>query len=445
MRFDQLALSDDILDALDDMHFEQCTPIQEQAIPLIIDGHDLIACAQTGTGKTAAYLLPVLDRLADDIYYEEHNGRRDHRIRCVIMSPTRELARQIDSLLQGFAYYLPISSLAVYGGTDGAGFSTQKTGLSSGADVVIASPGRLLDHIAMGYVDLSHVTCFILDEADRMLDMGFYDDIRQITARLPRNRQTLMFSATMPDKTRRLAQEILHNPKEISLEVSRPTDKIDQSAVVCHETQKTPILLHLFKEVSARRVIIFASSKIKVKELARELKRAKYNVKEMHSDLEQAERDEVMRQFRARNIDIIVATDILSRGIDIDNISMVVNYDVPHECEDYVHRIGRTARADADGVAVTFVSDKDQRKFGMIERFLGYAVRKRDVDPSFGETPEYRPGKKGHGKRKGGYKGSPNKKRGVGKRRNPGKETGNSSKGGDAKRNKSHGLSERNR
>lgn len=385
MRFDEFDLSDDILDALDDMHFEKCTPIQEKAIPVIIEGHDLIACAQTGTGKTAAYLLPVLDRIADDKYYEEKDcGTTGSYIRCIIMSPTRELARQIDSLLQGFAYYINVGSLAVYGGTDGAGFSTQKNGLVNGSDVVIASPGRLLDHIAMGYVNLSHVSHFILDEADRMLDMGFYDDIMQIAKRLPKERQTLMFSATMPVKTRRLAKEILHEPKEISLEVSKPTEKIDQSKFVCYEPQKTPLLKKLFKDVSARRVLVFASSKLKVKELTRELRREHYNAVEMHSDLDQLKRDEVMRDFKARKIDILVATDILSRGIDIDNISMVVNYDVPHEPEDYVHRVGRTARAENDGVAVTFVSEKERRKFSFIEKFLGYEVRRREIPEEYG-------------------------------------------------------------
>ena len=300
------------------------------------------------------------------------------------MSPTRELARQIDSLLQGFAYYINVGSLAVYGGTDGAGFSTHKNGLVNGSDVVIASPGRLLDHIAMGYVNLSHVSHFILDEADRMLDMGFYDDIMQIAKRLPKERQTLMFSATMPVKTRRLAKEILHEPKEISLEVSKPTEKIDQSKFVCYEPQKTPLLKKLFKDVSARRVLVFVSSKLKVKELTRELRREHYNAVEMHSDLDQFKRDEVMRDFKARKIDILVATDILSRGIDIDNISMVVNYDVPHEPEDYVHRVGRTARAENDGVAVTFVSEKDRRKFSFIEKFLGYEVRRREIPEEYG-------------------------------------------------------------
>jgi len=404
MRFDELDLGDDVLDALDAMRFEECTPIQEQAIPVIIEGRDLIACAQTGTGKTAAYLLPVIDRLADGGYPED-------AINCLIMSPTRELAQQIDRQMEGFSYFLPISSLAIYGGTDGETFTRQQHGLKAGADLVVATPGRLLDHIQMGYVDLSRVSFFILDEADRMLDMGFYDDIMQIVKRLPAERQTLMFSATMPPKARKLAEDILTNPVEIKIAVSRPTEKIDQSAYVCHEAQKTPVLKHLFKTAHSKRVIVFAASKLKVKELTRELRRAHFKAAEMHSDLEQNQRNEVINSFRAGRIDILVATDILARGIDIDDISMVVNYDVPRESEDYVHRIGRTARANADGMAVTLISERDQPKFGKIERFLGYEVKKNEMPADLGATPAYRPAKDG-GRRGGSRRSSGDNRKG---------------------------------
>ncbi len=384
MYFDELDLSDDILDALDAMRFEECTPIQEQTIPIILEGGDLIACAQTGTGKTAAYLLPVIDRIADD-------PDRGDKVQCLVMSPTRELTQQIDRQMEGFGFFLPVSAMAIYGGTDGAGFARQQRGLKMGADVVIATPGRLLDHIAMGYVDLSHVRYFILDEADRMLDMGFYDDIMQIANRLPKERQTLMFSATMPPKTRKLAKEILQNPTEISIAVSRPTEKIDQSAFICHEQQKTPLLQLLFEQVGTQRVIVFASSKLKVKELTHELRRKRFKAAEMHSDLEQSRRDEVMHDFRNGKIDMLIATDILARGIDVDDIALVVNYDVPREAEDYVHRIGRTARAGAGGVAVTMVSERDMQRFGGIERFLGYEVAKREIPKEYGKGPEYKP------------------------------------------------------
>lgn len=386
MTFDELDLSDDILDALDAMHFSECTPIQEQAIPAVLEGRDLIAVAQTGTGKTAAYLLPVIDRLASQ--------PEPDAINCIIMSPTRELAQQIDRQMEGFSYFLPVNSVAIYGGTDGATFAQQQRGLKMGADVVIATPGRLLAHMSMGYVDLSKVQVLILDEADRMLDMGFYDDIMQIVKHLPKDRQTLMFSATMPPKIQQLAKAILNDPAEVKIAVSRPTEKIDQSAFVCHEGQKTGILKHLFRTAHSQRVIIFSSSKIKVKELARELRRCKVKTGEMHSDLDQNVREEVLLDFRAGKIDVLVATDIVARGIDIDDIAMVVNYDVPREAEDYVHRIGRTARANADGKAVTLVSAKEQSKFGQIENFLGYEVRKETVPAELGEAPEYNPSRR---------------------------------------------------
>lgn len=380
MRFDDFDLNYDVLDALDAMHFSECTPIQEQAIPAALDGRDLIAVAQTGTGKTAAYLLPILNRLADGEFPED-------AVNCIIMAPTRELAMQIDRQLEGFSYFLSVSSLPIYGGTDGATFARQQRGLKLGTDVVIATPGRLLAHLQMGYVDLSKVSFFILDEADRMLDMGFYDDIMQIVKHLPKERQTLMFSATMPPKIQQLAKTILNNPHEIKIAVSKPADKIDQSVFVCYETQKLPILKQLFNDKKAKRVIVFASSKLKVKELARELKRAKFKIGEMHSDLDQSKRDEVMLDFKSGRIDILVATDIVARGIDIDDITMVVNYDVPHDAEDYVHRVGRTARADAEGEAVTFVSERERGKFAAIERFLGKKVRRQQVPDDLGKTP----------------------------------------------------------
>lgn len=397
MRFDELELSDDVLDALDAMRFGDCTPIQEQAIPIIFQGRDLIAVAQTGTGKTAAYLLPVIDMLADE--------PEPSAVSCIVMAPTRELAQQIDRQLEGFSYYLPISSVAIYGGTDGKEFARQQRGLKSGADVVIATPGRLIAHLQLGGIDLRKVKYFILDEADRMLDMGFFDDIMQIVKHLSPERQTLMFSATMPPKIQQLAKAILRDPAEIKIAVSRPTEKIAQSACICYERQKTPVLKHLFHTIGSQRVIVFASSKLKVKDLAKELRSARFKVGEMHSDLEQDRREEVMLDFRAGRLDILVATDILARGIDIDDIALVVNYDVPREAEDYVHRIGRTARAGAGGVAVTLVGENDQKWFGELEKFLGYEVAKRELPESVGETPAYEPSKRraaGPGRGRGG-------------------------------------------
>ena len=413
MRFDELQLSDDILDALDAMNFEECTPIQEKSIDLILNGNDLIACAQTGTGKTAAYLLPIIDLLAET--------EATPTVKCVIMVPTHELAKQIDQQMEGFAYYMPVSSLAIHGGNDGKEFARQQHALRQGADMVIATPGRLLAHMKMGYVDLSHVRYFVLDEADRMLDMGFSDDIMRIVAELPKDRQTLMFSATMPKKIQQLAATILHEPKEVKIAVSKPAEKIDQSIFVCHEGQKAELLKRLFADGFNKRVIVFSSSKQKVKELTQLMRRAKWKAAEMHSDLDQKQREDVMLDFRAGRIDILIATDILARGIDIDDIAMVVNYDVPREAEDYVHRIGRTARANTDGKAVTFVSERDQQRWAQIESFLGTEIRREEVPSELGEAPEFRPRRRDGGK--GGHRGGKGSRRGSGdKQRNRSKK-----------------------
>lgn len=383
MDFYDLNLSDPVLDALDDMNFQHTTPIQEHAIPPILEGNDVLGVAQTGTGKTAAYLLPVLSELSYGDYPTD-------AINCVIMSPTRELAQQIDQALQGFSYHLPyISSVAVYGGNDGIRYEQEKRSMQQGADIVIATPGRLISHLSLGNIDLSRVSFFILDEADRMLDMGFSDDILQIAKHLPKKRQTIMFSATMPEKIRQLAKSLLHDPVEIRLAVSRPADKIHQMAYICYEAQKIGIIKELFKARRPERVIIFTGSKVKAKDLAISLSRAKFNCRAMHSDLSQQERDEVMYLFRSAQTDILVATDIVARGIDIDDITLVINFDVPHDAEDYVHRIGRTARAGAGGSAITLVSEKDQPEFKKIEQFLEKEVEKIPVPEHLGQAPEY--------------------------------------------------------
>ena len=411
MRFDELNLDESVLQALDAMNFQECTPVQEHTIPVILEGNDLIGVAQTGTGKTAAFLLPVLNQLNKGTYPAD-------AINCIIMSPTRELAQQIDQQMEGFSYFMPASSVAVYGGNDGIRFEQEKRGLTLGADVVIATPGRLISHLSMGYVDLSRVSFFILDEADRMLDMGFYDDIMQIVKYLPAERQTIMFSATMPDKIQQLAKTILKNPVEVKLAVSKPAEKIIQTAYVCYEYQKLGIIQSLFEDQTPERVIVFASSKLKVKEVAKAFQRMNLNVGEMHSDLEQAQRDQIMREFKSGRINMLVATDIVSRGIDIDDIRLVINYDVPRDCEDYVHRIGRTARANHDGCAITFVSEKEQTHFKAIEDFLEKAIYKIPVPDELGDAPEYAPksakkGQKryaGKGKKSGGHHNQGKKK-----------------------------------
>ncbi len=383
MKFEETYLNDNILDALYDMRFDEMTPIQEKCIPEIFDGYDVLGVAQTGTGKTAAYLLPILSMLDDGGYPKD-------AINCVIMSPTRELAQQIDQAMQGFGYYLDgVSSVAVYGGNDGNRYDQELRGMRLGADVLIATPGRLISHLKVGNLDLSRCSFFVLDEADRMLDMGFSEDIMKIVNELPQSCQRVMFSATMPAKIRELAVSLLHDPVEIKLAVSKPAEKIQQSAYVCYDPQKLGIIEHLFKNGDLQRVIIFSGKKDRVKDITRQLKRMKINCAEMHSDLEQRERDEVMLEFKAGHVDVLVATDIVSRGIDIDDIRIVINFDVPHDAEDYVHRIGRTARADRDGVAITFVNEAEIPKFQEIEHFLGREVEKRPIPEGLGEGPEY--------------------------------------------------------
>ena len=392
MRFDELPLCDSVLDGLQAMNFKEATPVQEQTIPVILAKRDVIACAQTGTGKTAAFILPLLHNLQAEPHAENF-------VNAIIMAPTRELAQQIDQQMEGFSYFTSFSSVAVYGGNDASAWDTQRRGLQKGADVVIATPGRLLSHINLYDIDFSHVKYFILDEADRMLDMGFFDDIMQVVNRLPKTRQTIMFSATMPPKIRLLAKTILNNPAEVKIAVSKPPESIMQTAYICYEPQKQAIIRHLFAEQEANKVIIFSGSKLKVKELFKTFRQMGLSVGEMHSDLDQAHRDSVMHEFKNSRISILVATDIVSRGIDIDDISLVINYDVPHDAEDYVHRIGRTARASAEGMAITFVSVEEQYKFKQIEDFLEKDIYKIPMPVELGEAPAYEPEKYRHSKK----------------------------------------------
>ena len=407
MKFSELELEPEVFDGLDAMNFVEMTPVQEHTIPVILSGRDIIGCAQTGTGKTAAYTLPLLNRLTIE-------GNPDNVVKSLIIVPTRELAQQIDMQFQGFSYFLPVSTTVVYGGGDGKGWEVQKRGMLMGADVVIATPGRLIAHLTNSGVDLSHVECLILDEADRMLDMGFSDDIMKIISYLPKERQTIMFSATLPPKIRELARTILNDPAEVTIAVSKPNEAISQSAYICYESQKLGIIREMFAQPKDTKTIIFSSSKLKTKELAHVLKRMKFNVAAMHSDLEQSQREEVILNFKNNKVDILVATDIVARGIDIEDIGLVVNYDVPHDPEDYIHRIGRTARAAATGAAVTLVCQEEQGKFHRIEKFMEREVEKTPLPESVGEGPAYTPeafdhkgrGRSGRGRsgRRGGAK-----------------------------------------
>jgi ATP-dependent RNA helicase RhlE len=402
MTFEELGFKPKLLDGLDAMGFEEATPIQEQAIPIVLDNHDLIACAQTGTGKTGAYLLPVLNKMV---------GRRKRYVDTLILAPTRELAIQIDKQVQGFSYFTNTTSCAIYGGASGSSFETEKKALTDGADIIVATPGRLIAHLNMGYADLKNLKHLILDEADRMLDMGFHDDIMKITKHLPAKRQTLMFSATMPSKIRTFAKTLLKDPKEVSIAISKMAKGVVQVGFSVYDNQKVGLISHLLKDGEMESVIVFSSRKVKVKEIAKTLKGLGLKVAEIHSDLKQDEREDVINKFRAKQVNILVATDIVSRGIDIKGINMVINFDVPRDAEDYVHRVGRTARADSEGEAVTFINEQDQASFLKIEELIEQEVRKVDLEMlGFDKGPAYEPHKKrpskGYGKSGGGRKPS---------------------------------------
>lgn len=383
MTFHDFYFEYELQDGLDAMGFEKPTPIQEQAIPEILDGYDLIACAQTGTGKTAAYLLPVMNRII-----QTGTGK----LNTLILAPTRELAQQIDQQVQGLSYFTGISSIAVYGGGDGNIFIQQQRALRQGADIIIATPGRLISLLtSSGSADMSTLEHLILDEADRMLDMGFYEDIMRISSYLPKNRQTLLFSATMPPKIRQLANTILFEPKQINIAISKPAEGILQQAYLTFDEQKLPLLKSILARKEHKSIIIFASTKEKVKELDKAFKRSDLSIKAFHSDLEQPEREAIMLDFRNNKVEILIGTDILSRGIDVDGIGLVINYDVPPDPEDYVHRIGRTARAATTGTAITFINPKDMRRFHDIESLIGYEVTKLPLPDGMGEGPVYQP------------------------------------------------------
>jgi len=380
--FSSFNFHESLAESIESSGYKKATLIQEKAIPVIMDGKDIIASAQTGTGKTAAFLLPILHKLMS----EEHT---DSEVHALIMVPTRELAIQISSHLDGLTYFSSISSIAIYGGGDGGSFVREKQALSTGVDIVVATPGKLISHLNMGYVKMKELRYLILDEADRMLDMGFHDDIMKIISFLPVKRQTLMFSATMPPRILQLAKSILHEPVEVSVALSKPPESIKQQAYIVYDTQKIPIIQHILAEKEYKSVLIFCSKKQTVKQLAAQLQRMKYNAKDIQSDLDQSQREDVLLEFSSKRLPILIATDILSRGIHIDNIELVINYDVPSDGEDYVHRIGRTARAETKGAAITFVNNDDQHKFQRIEKLIGKIVEKVELPAALGKGPSY--------------------------------------------------------
>lgn len=409
MDFNAFGFDEGLLEGIVSSGYKNPTPIQEQVIPLIMQGKDLIASAQTGTGKTAAFLLPLIHSLI--------SNKQDKHISGLIIVPTRELAIQIAQHMEGLSYFTDVSFISIYGGGDGNAFVEEKRALINGVDLIICTPGKMISHLNMGYVKLQHLKYLVLDEADRMLDMGFYDDIMKIITATSPARQSLLFSATMPDRIRMLARKILREPAEINIALSKPAEKITQQAYVVYEPQKQGLIFHLLKQFQFRSVIVFCSRKQVVKQLTRDLKKAGFKADEMHSDLEQAQREDVMTQFKARTLPVLIATDIVSRGIDIEDIDLVINYDVPHDGEDYVHRIGRTARASASGMAITLISDSEQGRFGKIESLIQYVVQKMPIPESLGAGPEYAPhhkrssGSKPHSGKKPPFKRNPNKKR----------------------------------
>lgn len=408
MKFTEIGLKPELLTALDYMGFVDATPVQEKAIPIILQNKDLLACAQTGTGKTAAFILPILNKLV---------GRSETKVNTLIVVPTRELALQIDKEIQGLSYFVSVGSMPIYGGGDGSNFNDQKQALKEGVDIIVSTPGKLISHLNLGYVDFDHVEHLILDEADKMLDMGFFEDIKKIISFLPNKRQNLMFSATMPNKIKDLAKRLLHQPEEIVLSISKPAEGINQQVYLTYDNQKDPLLKAVLEERKHyESTILFTSAKDRVYEITRYLNRNKIPAKGISSNLNQEDREEVLRKFRSKRIPVLVATDVLSRGIDIKDINLVINYDCPMDAEDYVHRIGRTARANTKGEAITFVNQKDMHRLAKIEKLIEKEITRLTLPEELGEGPKYDPGKP---KGKGGYRG---KKKPFHKGRSQGKK-----------------------
>lgn len=408
MNFTNFGLDEQILEGIQAMNYETPTPVQKQVIPEILAGHDVIASAQTGTGKTAAFLLPILQNIVSSPHSDQ--------IKALVIVPTRELALQITQQVEGFGYFTSVSSLAVYGGGDGQLYENEKSALKKGVDIVVCTPGRMISHLTMGYVNFENLKFLVLDEADRMLDMGFYDDIMKIINQLPKERQSLLFSATMPGRIRELTRKILRNAREINIALSRPPEKIKQEAYIISEHQKIPLVKHLIQDSSLKSIVIFCDTKSKVKELSKVLQKTETAIEEIHSDLEQKERGEVMNRFKNRLIRVLVATDIISRGIDVEDIDMIINYNVPHDAEDYVHRIGRTARAESEGRAVTFIGELEKGNFGMIEKLIGKQVDKltftgladagKEYNPMAGKSENRRRHNPSTGRKPSGSKGN---------------------------------------
>lgn len=393
MKFKEFGFSPSLEEGLDTMGFAEATPIQENTIPIILKHQDIIACAQTGTGKTAAYLLPILNKITEN---------PQEKVNTIILVPTRELAIQIDQQVMGLGYFTGATSIAVYGGGDGMGYEQQKRAIRDGVNIIVATPGRLISHLNTGKFDFSNLQHLVLDEADTMLDMGFHDDIIQIIRHLPEKRQGLLFSATMPPKIRNLARKILTDPAEVNIAISKPSEGIDQHAYMVYDPQKSVLIQKILTDPKYSTAIVFASKKDIVKSLARELIKKGIEVEAFHSDLNQSQREDIMTKFRARHLKVLIGTDVISRGIDVVGISLVINYDVPPDPEDYVHRVGRTARAASTGTAITFINEKDQSRFARIEALVEYEIKKLPLPEEMGAGPAYQPRLKSKGDSAGG-------------------------------------------
>lgn len=380
--FKEFGFNTELLEGLLAMGFKNATPIQQQAIPIISENKDLIACAQTGTGKTGAYLLPLMNLLTQK--HERHNN-------VLILAPTRELAQQIDVQVEALSYFTNISSLTVYGGGDGVAYDQQKRSMREGVDIIIATPGRLISHLASGTLKMDKLEHLVLDEADRMLDMGFYDDIMKIVGYLPKERQTVMFSATMPPKIRKLANNLLQQPEQINISISKPAEGINQQVYLIHDEQKIGLLTEILKSANYNRIIVFAGRKEKVKELGKVFRKLGLKAEAFHSDLEQKEREAIMLDFKNSKLNVLIGTDVLSRGIDVTGIDLVINYDAPQDPEDYIHRIGRTARAATTGTAITLVNGKDKRRLANIEKLIERPIDRIPLPEHLGEAPKEQP------------------------------------------------------
>ncbi|GAA5520929.1 DEAD-box ATP-dependent RNA helicase CshA [Fodinibius salicampi] len=374
LSFEQFTLNEKLSLGLQDLNYTDPTPIQEECIPLILNGRDVIGAAQTGTGKTGAFVIPLIQRIMENP--SEHT-------QALILSPTRELAQQIEEQIFALGYHTGVSSATVTGGSD---YGTQVKAIRAGVDIIVATPGRLIDQMKVLDLDFSHLNYLVLDEADRMLDMGFLPDVMKIVKKLPEERQTMLFSATMVEEVQKVVDQVMKNPAEVEFEVSKPAESVDQQIYFVHPKQKLKLFEKLFDADKYETAIVFCATKRGTDEVERMLKKRGVDAVSMHGDRDQKERNEALRLFKNRSHPVMVATDVLSRGIDIDDVSLIVNFDVPNNPEDYIHRIGRTGRYDKSGTAITFVSNKDKKYYHSIKEVVGDQLSVKELPEEKNES-----------------------------------------------------------